>query len=657
MAYNKGISASALAEVLNYLKKNPNMVKFNNGGEYPPYLFDDPSQGDINAVSSMDYSSSLFQNEFQNPFGQGYNPYEINLDMGASLDGGGDPYLDYLMSKKKRELSRSEIDYMRDAGLEPGVTKTWTNDNPDVSDFSTNKWDRRVSRESGVGSNLDITKTWSIDNPDMPDDRWDKRQMKEQGQGVYKGALYSDSESNYPYFDPIRRAERQGDRNQNRIERQERRDIRQFNRQNDKDPQGMFSSDEFRNPEGKELVWRENTGQLPEGMKGDWYVPSAKEERKAERKEKMDNFMSNDNAFNALAGISAVGHLVGGLFGTARDAMNLAGSMKRNRYMEDWYRQQLQKERNKFTPISQTSNTNYLGGMSYGEHGGEMSISLPMFQFGDTMESTPVTGDEPKELTPKEKKEIERFGVINTIRGYYKHLDPSTQNVIDPGVIDFGGKKTFKNEGGKYVDVKREVDKKTGVVSYRIGTTTPFEANMDNAVDTGIHLGDNDNVMIVFRDHPKYGSMPVVVGTGDKSDKWAREFNKSHASFVEGKRGQLGAYYDLAPRDQKPDEVVKRYTDWRAGLGEFGSGTSTEVPATETTVPTQRYGGLFKSVESFMGGGEYHTMPDGTKMPGAEHGMADNPHFQEGQYIEFEYGGKMYKGTIARNSNGKIYLK
>lgn len=656
MAYNKGISASALAEVLNYLKRNPSMVKFDNGGEYPPYLFSDPSQGDINAVSPMDYSSPLFPNEFQNTFGQGFDQYEISPNMGVSLDG-GDPFLDYLMSLKKSELSRFNKEYIRDAGAIPGlnITKTWTNSS-DAPDSPISGWDRK-NREAGIGNNLNITKTWSIDNPDMPDDRWDKRQIREQGQGIYNGALYSDYGSEYPYFDPVRRAERQSERSQGRIERQERRDIRQFNRMNDKDPQGMFSSDEFRNPEGRELVWRENTGQLPEGMKGDWYVPSAKEERKAERKERMNNFMGSDKAFNALAGISAVGHLVGGLFGTARDAMGVVGSMKRNRYMEDWYRQQLQKERNKFTPISQTANANYLGGMSYGEHGGEMGISLPVLQYGDIMTSTPDNGDEPKELTKKEREELERFSVINTLRGYYRHLDPSTQNVIDPGVIDFGGKKTFKNEGGKYVDVKREVDKKTGAVSYRIGTTSPFEVDMDKALDSGIHLGDNDNVMIVFRDNPKYGSMPVVVGTGDKSDKWAREFNKTHASFVEGKRGQLGAYYDLAPRDQKPDEVVKRYMDWRAELGEFGSGTSNEVPATETTVPTQRYGGLFKSVTSFMGGGEYHTMPDGTKMPGAEHGMADNPHFQEGQYIEFEYGGKMYKGTIARNSNGKIYLK
>jgi hypothetical protein len=67
-------------------------------------------------------------------------------------------------------------------------------------------------------------------------------------------------------------------------------------------------------------------------------------------------------------------------------------------------------------------------------------------------------------------------------------------------------------------------------------------------------------------------------------------------------------------------------------------------------VAVNEYGGLFK----FENGS---TMPQQVEQPRKPVDFATDPRFQPGEYVEFEYGGKMYKGTIKENNGKTISLK
>lgn len=598
------ITAEGLREALAYLKKNPSVIKFQDGGGFPPYYAEDFSQGQIDpsAIGANDY---LFGSQsMQNPFLLEGNPtYDINPLMGGAqpVDPGEDAYLKYLESQGLTDLAQ---DYMRSAGIEPGGRGGGPERQPVSLMTGDDEYLEYLQRQGNDRELRRYKESAGITSPTGDDPMIGKR-----------GELleYDDS---LPYFDPVRKGERQARRNENRLDRQERKDIRQFNRQNDQDPQGMFSSDEFRNPEGKELVWRDNDGSLPPDMKGDWYVPSAKEERKEKRREKMQS-----PEFRAgLYGASMIGHAITDLMGGVRDAFSVAAMNKRNQYVMDWYNRKRKEDEQYYTPVSQTANTNYIGGFSYGEKGGTMG-KLPKYLEGG-FEEGDGNGDE--ELNPKQQKAQYGYQIMNQLRGYYKHLDPETQKTIEEDTINFGGKKSYKLS--KLYDKTAALDAAEDFTSYRVaGNQFVPEGDYEG---TGVSFGEGDEVVIAFRDLGKRGRVPVVVGTGKESMNYVKKyFNPHHASWMSEKQGagQVIPYYTIMEDDDQG------YYDYRQSLQK------------------QAYGGLFKH----QGGGNGPIMPDPN--------MKDAPtvndlYLQEGQYVEFEHEGKMYKGTVKKNENGKIYI-
>jgi hypothetical protein len=71
------------------------------------------------------------------------------------------------------------------------------------------------------------------------------------------------------------------------------------------------------------------------------------------------------------------------ILGGARTFASGLGQGKREQYMEEYQRKKEQQGmgRDNYTAVPQTSNTNYLGGMSYGEDGGMKGETLPLRDF------------------------------------------------------------------------------------------------------------------------------------------------------------------------------------------------------------------------------------------------------------------------------------
>lgn len=729
MRENSPITAEGLKAALKYLKENPSVVKFQEGGGYPPYLLDDPSMGQIQPLGT---ASPLDMYDMQNlPFITDQPvTYEVNPFMGGEgtpLNGmqpisqptEGDTYLQYLQSQVGPGADRMLRQYKQSAG----ITGTGPGD-------------------ANIGPRGELLE-------------------------------YSD---NLPYFDPQRVGERRAERNERRVDRRENQDIRQFNRQNDRDPQGLFTGDNFQNPEGKELEWNEESQ--------DWFVPSAKQERKEARREKMQS-----PEFRAgLWGASMIGHAVTDLMGGVRDAFSVAAMNKRNQYVMDWYNRKRKEDEQRYVPTSQTANANYLGGFSFGEKGGVMG-DLPKyieggFENGDE-------GDNPP-LNKKQQQAQYGYQIMNQLRGHYKHLDPESQQVIEPGVIDFGGKKKIKgaDERGSTPSLSS-----TDFETYRVAGNQ-FVPDASQYESTGVSFGDGDDVVISFREHPKYGNMPVVIGTGKESMKYVKKyFNPHYANFQEKSRigaDQIVPYYTVGDDDAEGyqgyrntlqqqaygglfkaecggkkhmdgglfrydngggkgldpnfDTVEKIASAFQSGqitedqadmyqeaidstggqyyTGLQGLGLTQEdlkplpedlaqslfnrgsVPAgtspsdrrsmvgrstfdwdfenfsqftprelqlmqedlKNTPVPTtgpeaKRYGEYVRNLRSAMlrsedKYGQFGTVKkeDGGMMPPVSGASINDLYLQEGQYVEFEHGGKMYKGTVKKNKDGKIYI-
>jgi len=127
-------------------------------------------------------------------------------------------------------------------------------------------------------------------------------------------------------------------------------------------------------------------------------------ERKENQMQKQEDFQNSLSGMfgNMGGGVSleqaayGLGHSIGDkdplgiiansgklLLGGARTFTSGLGQGKREQYMEEYQRMKEQQGmgRDNYTAIPQTANTNYLGGMSYGEDGGMKGETLPLRDF------------------------------------------------------------------------------------------------------------------------------------------------------------------------------------------------------------------------------------------------------------------------------------
>lgn len=111
-----------------------------------------------------------------------------------------------------------------------------------------------------------------------------------------------------------------------------------------------------------------------------WYESNTKEGEKIARKQERREKMQSPEFRAGLMGASMIGNAVTDLMGGVRNSMSVVAMHNRNRYVEDWYNKQMQ--RNHYTPVSQTANSNYTGGNAFGELGGEMGHSLEKYLEG-----------------------------------------------------------------------------------------------------------------------------------------------------------------------------------------------------------------------------------------------------------------------------------
>ena len=470
MSFKGKITPEALSEVLKYLKDNPNMVKFEDGGGYP-YFFDDPSQGDVNPVGGFDFGFPSSSNYPTNPNQGMYSPIEL------------------------QQVPMTPL-----TGFDP------------------------INLQSGYEDNQ------------FPRDRWDRRQDREQrrefGDNPQPGI---DSRGRLLFEQPdnsLSRYERQSNR---LMDREQRQFDRRYNTE-DKIEQGYQSGD----------LSRDQADSLHEGNFsgiGGRRISPERAERRADRQDRRDNRSENraDNLNAAANLIGSVRGAVGDIFGAVRGGASLYAANKRNRYIEDWYRKQMQRDRTQFTPISQTQNANYLGGEGYGEFGGDMGGSLAMYLNGGG-------GDETKRLDKRERPGFtlrpNKYGDLN----WFDRPDPEHEARISA------------------------LAESAGVDPEDIYTQIVTNRNFRDSADIARRINKrirNDEVV----DGIDYGDYQRL-----KLNAFVLKDNPTKLSFEDG------------------------------GLMEYRDG--------------------------------------GT-----------NPHFREGQYIEFEYGGKMYQGTVAKNENGKIYLK
>lgn len=472
MSFNGKITQEALSEVLKYLKKNPGMVKFEMGGDYP-YFIEDPSEGDINAVGSVDYSTDIFSNT------------PVNLNQGNYFP-----------------IELQSIPTTPSEQFQPFTLPSTDPNDGGYPEYRRDKWDRRQDRQARREGRAE-----DRDNPQPGID----------SQGRLRFEQIDDSPSRF---------ERKSDRIEDRRDRQY---LRRYNTE-DKIEEGYKSGD----------LTMGQADDLHEGNFsgiGGRRINPKRAERKANRQDRRGDSSRADN-LNATANlVGSIRGAVGDLFGAVRGGASLYAANKRNRYVEDWYRKQMQKDRTQYTPISQTQNANYLGGEGYGELGGDMGGSLAMYLNGGG-------GDESKKMERRRRP------------GFM--LRPNK----------YGDENWFDQE---------DPDRESRVSAF--------------AESAGV---DPDEV---------YTKEFTMRRNHRESARLARKINKRI-------------------RNDEPG-----YEDFkRLKLNAF------------------KYQGDLSEV-SFEGGGLMDYEGGGST------------HFQEGKYIEFEYGGKMHKGIVAKNENGKIYLK
>lgn len=134
-----------------------------------------------------------------------------------------------------------------------------------------------------------------------------------------------------------------------------------------------------------------------------------------------------ENLYATASLIDSIGGAVGDVFSGVRGGLGAYAFNKRNNYMENWYRQQMMRDRRRYESIPQTKNTNNVGGMSYGKYGGTFDSTYEdggIFggPYGDkdwfSQEDTEVDGEPALNRSRKEAREIKRLINQRIRKGY-----------------------------------------------------------------------------------------------------------------------------------------------------------------------------------------------------------------------------------------------
>lgn len=255
---------------------------------------------------------------------------------------------------------------------------------------------------------------------------------------------------------------------------------------------------------------------------------------------------------------------------------------------------------------------------------------LPEFQDGGEQISYYQNAGTAQALTKKQKREQDYYKLTMMMREGYKHLSPDTGKQLTPGELLFEGGEPIKKYEEKGFTPVTTKDFITWKVSGESFTPDP-----NSFVDTGIssfnredfetdqaynEAYQKDRVVLAPRVIPKYGTMYVPIGTGEKSQRIAEDYNKQYGSYKVKKK-----------------QLIPYYTPPEGNFEEFEKYRQQQLQA-----PQQRYGGLFED------GGEVSRM-----------GYRDDSPYRDREYIDIETPTgviDMSNTGIPLYANGKLLM-
>lgn len=304
------------------------------------------------------------------------------------------------------------------------------------------------------------------------------------------------------------------------------------------------------------------------------------------------------------------------LFKGARNVASGMGVANVNREFEDWQRKQLLKR--DYIPDSQDGDNNYTGNYGYSKYGGEFDGRLNTFEKGGPMESAPPV----KRETP--------YGITNDDAFItYAKLTPEEKAKAMQSYEEFSG---------------RAINKDTFNI-----TENQLEAFRRGEPVRG-YWGEGKKPYVEQNAYfilPERGEKPRWVS---RSEYERFQGPKSTASLDESGQPLVGA---SGGRRMNPNS----YQDMRdKQYGTFSEGNPQQLNTLDLKGKVFRDGGTSydKLRQYFENGGQSMQMqgqpmqeqqaPDGTE------------NYEIGQYVEFEYNGKMVSGKIKKIENGQIYI-
>ena len=324
------------------------------------------------------------------------------------------------------------------------------------------------------------------------------------------------------------------------------------------------------------------------------------------------------------------------LFDIARNVASGIGYQKRNQYVNDYYRQQ--QNRIQYSPVSQTSNDNYLGGIPTGQMGG----MFVMGENGPEISNTGQWGGIGEYRIPSE--DITMQGVDQPIMAVPENGDPV---VMMPG-------QEYNFPGSSYVDEypMYQPGGTVGEVTPPATEPTPltqqqvFEITMDWLNKHPMQVGEDKPLNIDnFEQVQTSGMYPKMSGKvayvpkagyfGEEKYKLVEmpedyqgldvyEINGKYVIFDQDfNKEYFNLYQEPKGKTREMWPVYGRGIPYRTQ--QFTSDPAEVVTPTAPPVPQKRDGGE----------------QGGQKI---------------GDYIEFEYEGEIKKGVIKKIENGKIFI-
>lgn len=360
--------------------------------------------------------------------------------------------------------------------------------------------------------------------------------------------------------------------------------------------------------------------------------------------------------------------LASATIGLAGDFLAGAGAQKRNQQVREWYNQQQRAElQPQYERASQSSATNNLGNM-YAQEGGEYDMLFSAPTFNPIQNNTQP--DDPtyrrlkaqqdqmlflrdrgsnilRQVTPLDYQNAAPESRVERMRRSNLYGDLSRQKDVN-AYKDLEGKTVWKgdnrdfyqlDENRRRVPVQLDTDSLRG---FQEGGEQDAMQQMMQGVAQMLSEGASPEQVVeslIQQGLPQEQAVQIVEAVVQQM-QGGQPIMKRGGKYQEGgEQDQMQQLMmmvtDALQQGSQPEEVVQMLV--QQGIPQEQATQIVEAVIQQMQQPQMQYGGLFDEVDS---------------------GMANNTFFGNsvGDYVEFEYGGKMQKGVIKNISNGKITL-